>query len=136
MSDKSPGTSIEFLGRSFSCDEVALEPAGEKGADLVVSSSEGLVLRCRRVELQALENAGGEYALAGDESDPLGQISLDGFDYPIVEARFRLDVGREPSLLELAGTAESIEYDGCDEVVRLVSFRGRLRLPGVATGDS
>ncbi len=136
MSDKSPGTSIEFLGRSFSCDDVALEPAGEKGADLVVSSSGGLVLRCRRVELQALENAGDEYALAGNESDPLGHISLDGLDYPIVEAKFRLDRGQEPSLVELVGTAELIEYDGCDEVVRLVSFRGRLRLPGVTTGES
>ncbi len=129
MEIEHPGGSIDFLGKSFACDEAALTSENPSTLDLVVKASPNLVLQWKNFDRSVLGEIEDDYTFAqSEEAGSPAALILDGFEYPILRARLRsISEGNEVTL-EMEGTAESVEYEGCDEVAKPVPFKAVFKL--------
>ncbi|MER3522343.1 MAG: hypothetical protein C4317_09425 [Acidimicrobiia bacterium] len=129
MFESTPDQAVEFLGKTYALEEVAIEPALESARHLVVKAAPRLELRWSELDPSFFSKDRAAYDLRRPEDAPtVASIQVDGYEYPIVEATVHC-VRQESSLLfVLEGTAESVEYEGCDEVAKLVPFRAKFFL--------
>lgn len=125
---------IEFLDKTFELRDVLVE-GGSDSATVTLFCERSLVLVFHDVDL-ALLGSSGSLDYKSDGSAPLGNIELDGIDHPIMQARFSLEDAGGAKVVTLEGTAETVEYEGCDEVARPRPFRGRLPHSKLAEGMS
>lgn len=125
---------IEFLDKTFELRDVLVEGSSES-ATVTLLCERSLVLIFHGIDLAVLGTSGSvDYQSEG--SVPLGNIELDGIDHPIVQARFSLEDAGDAKVVTVEGTAETVEYEGCDEVARPRPFRGRLPHSKLAEGMS
>jgi hypothetical protein len=125
---------IEFLGKSFACEQASAVSTNSPESELVVKASPGLMMRWRGFDSSVLGDSESEFDLSqGDERGAPATLELDGWVYPILRATL---VSRKVSgsvSIEMEGIAESVEYEGCDEVAKPVPFRAVFRLADTQT---
>lgn len=130
MNDGAPNQVIEFLGKSFACEDAAAVASDSSAKDVIVKASPGLVMRWRGLDPSILQGGDAVYDSSRDvDSGPTASIELDGCDYPILRASVRSGRVGDSVVVEVEGTAETVEYDGCDEVVKSVPFRAVFAIP-------
>lgn len=130
MPQEVPDHAIEFLGKSFPCEEVTLLPGDLSGQELVVKASPRLTMRWKGFFLASAGKTYTEYEPSeGNQTDPPPSIELDGYGYPILRATVRPSRSGASTVVEINGIAECVEYEGCDEVARPTPFRAVFTLP-------
>jgi hypothetical protein len=130
MAEEHSAGTLQFLNKVYPVVDVSFEKSG---------ASASLSVSCERSAHAIFENLPSDSFLgsqsfaastkegnqAGDP--PSGTIRLSGLDHPILELKISSTSDDPESAVIFEGTAETVEYEGCDEVLRPSPFR--LEIP-------